>query len=109
MAAIDWTNIYKKYKGFWVALMDDEVTVISSGKSLEGTSQKAEKKGFKDPIFYFVPKKLTYFVGEVTNNTKIVFADLSDKKALLGQYGFFDRFAVKFNLKREEIEIKSII
>ncbi|MBI3103582.1 hypothetical protein HYZ05_01450 [Candidatus Daviesbacteria bacterium] len=66
MAAIDWSHIYKKYKGLWVALMDDEVTVISSGKSLEETSKKAEKKGFKNPIFMSIPKKLTYFVGKLS-------------------------------------------
>lgn len=43
--------------------MDDEVTVISSGKTLDETSKKAEKKGFKNPIYFQVPKKLTYFVG----------------------------------------------
>lgn len=47
MAAIDWTHIYKKYKGLWVALMDDEVTVISSATTLEEASKKAEKKDFK--------------------------------------------------------------
>ncbi len=67
MKSIDWTHLYKKYKGLWVALMNDEVTVISSGTSLEETSKKAEKKGFKDPIFYFVPKKLTYFAGYIHN------------------------------------------
>lgn len=67
MAAIDWTHIYKQYKGLWVALKDDEVTVISSGKSLDETSKKAEKKGFKNPIFYFVPEKMTYFVGKIQN------------------------------------------
>lgn len=65
MVAIDWTHLYKKYKGLWVALKDDEVTVITSGKSLEETAKKAEKKGFKKPIFYFVPNKLTYFVGRI--------------------------------------------
>lgn len=65
MVAIDWTHLYKKYKGLWVALKDDEVTVITSGKSLEETAKKAEKKGFKEPIFYFVPNKLTYFVGRI--------------------------------------------
>ena len=65
MVAVDWTNIYKKYKGLWVALKDDEITVISAGKSLDETARKAEKKGFKEPIFYFVPKKLTYFVGNI--------------------------------------------
>jgi len=63
MAAIDWTKIYKIYRGKWVALMDDEITVISAGKTLEETSQKAKKKGFKDPIFMNVPKRLLPFVG----------------------------------------------
>ncbi len=61
--AIDWTHIYKKYKGLWVALKDDEVTVISSSKNLELASKKAKNKGFENPIFFKVPKTLTYFVG----------------------------------------------
>lgn len=61
--AIDWTHIYKKYKGLWVALKDDEVTVVSSGKTLDETAKKAQKKGFSDPIFFRVPKVVTYFVG----------------------------------------------
>lgn len=63
--ATDWTHIYKKYKGLWVALQDDEVTVISAGKTLDEASEMAEKKGFKNPIFLQVPQKSTYFVGAV--------------------------------------------
>ena len=63
MAIVDWTNLYKKYKGLWVALMDDEVTVISSGKTLDETAQEAEKKGFQNPIFHFVPEKSLPFIG----------------------------------------------
>lgn len=65
MKAIDWTHLDKRYKGKWVALADDEVTVISSGKTLDEAAKKAEKKGFKNPIFYSVPEKLTYFVGKI--------------------------------------------
>ena len=61
--AIDWTNIYKKYKGLWVALKADEVTVISSGKTLKETSKKAENKGFKNPIFFRVPIKIIPYIG----------------------------------------------
>ena len=61
--AIDWTHIYKKYKGLWIALKDDEITVISSGKTLKETAKRAEEKGFNEPIFFKVPQKLTYFVG----------------------------------------------
>lgn len=65
MAAIDWTDIYKKYKGLWVALMDDEVTVIASGKTAKEVWDKAQKKGFKKPILTSVPTRLTYFVGKI--------------------------------------------
>lgn len=66
MVATDWTKIYKNYQGLWVALKDDEITVIASGKSLEETAGKAEKKGFKDPIFMQVPQKTTYFIGKIS-------------------------------------------
>lgn len=65
MAVIDWTHIYKNYKGLWVALMDDEVTVITSGKTAKEVWQKAQKKGFKEPILMNVPQRLTYFVGTI--------------------------------------------
>lgn len=66
MKVIDWSGLDKKYKGLWVALMDDEETVITSGKTLDEVAEKAEKKGFKNPIFWSVPKKLTYFVGKIS-------------------------------------------
>lgn len=61
--AIDWTHIYKKYKGLWVALKSDEVTVITSGKSAKETWDKARKKGFKKPILTRMPEKLLPFIG----------------------------------------------
>lgn len=65
MAAINWVNLYKRYKGLWVALKDDEKTVISSGKNLEEAANKAQKKGFKNPIFMQIPQKTSYFVGKI--------------------------------------------
>jgi hypothetical protein len=61
--AIDWTNIYKKYKGLWVALKDDEKTVVSSGKTAKEAWEKAQKKGFEKPILTRMPEKLTPYVG----------------------------------------------
>ena len=61
--AIDWTKIYKKYKGLWVALEDDEKTVISSGKTAQEAFEKAIKKGFKKPILTRMPEKLVTYVG----------------------------------------------
>lgn len=62
MKAIDWSDIYKKYKGLWVALKDDEITVIAAGKDAKKVWEKA-KKLYPDPILTKMPKKLTYFVG----------------------------------------------
>lgn len=63
MSAIDWTHIYKKYKGLWVALKDDEITVISSGKTAKAAWDKAQKKGFQKPILTRMPSRLTSYVG----------------------------------------------
>ncbi len=61
--AIDWTKIYKQYKGLWVALKDDETTVVGSGitprKALEG----AKKKGYQNPILTRMPDELVTYIG----------------------------------------------
>jgi hypothetical protein len=61
--AIDWTKIYKKYRGMWVALADDEQTVLGSGTTLQEALQKAQKKGGNDPIVMRVPLEQTSYVG----------------------------------------------
>lgn len=61
--AIDWTKIYKKYKGLWVALEDDEVTVIASGKTAKEALEKAKEKNKKEPILFRVPTEILPYVG----------------------------------------------
>ena len=63
MPAIDWSKIYKKYKGKWVALLDDEITVVGSGKTLKAARDAAQKKGHKNPIMTRMPDRLITFVG----------------------------------------------
>lgn len=63
MKAIDWTDLFKRYKGLWVALKDDEITVIAAGKSLEKVYKMAIKKGFPNPIFWKVPSSLMPMIG----------------------------------------------
>lgn len=63
MTLIDWTHLFKKYKGQWVALKDDQVTVVAAGPNLREVRQEAAQKGYNDPIFSKVPTELTYFVG----------------------------------------------
>lgn len=61
--AIDWTNIYKRYKGLWVALKNDEKTVIASGSTAKVAWENAQKKGFTKPILTRMPQKLVSYVG----------------------------------------------
>ena len=61
--ATDWTQIYKKYKGLWVALKSDEKTVVGSGVYLKDALKEAQKKGYEEPIVFRVPKELVAFVG----------------------------------------------
>jgi len=60
---IDWTKIYKKYKGLWVALKADEITVVGSGEKLTEALAEAHKKGYEHPIVMRVPDKLATFIG----------------------------------------------
>ena len=61
--AINWVNIYKKYKGLWVALKDDEKTVIASGKTAREVWEKAQNRGYTKPILTHMPEELVTYVG----------------------------------------------
>ena len=63
MRTINWNSIYKKYKGLWVGLKDDEKTVISSGKTVKEVMQKAQKKGYREPILFRVPTEIIPYIG----------------------------------------------
>ena len=60
---IDWSKIYKKYKGLWVTLKEDETTVISSGKTPKEALETARGKGFSNPILHRVPTETLPYVG----------------------------------------------
>ncbi len=61
--AIDWTKIYKKYSGRWVALGEDEKTVLATGRTPREAWGKAQKAGYKKPILTHVPRELITYVG----------------------------------------------
>ncbi len=63
MKAINWTEIYKKHQGLWVALKQDEETVIGSGKTLVEALQSARENGYENPIMTRMPRNLSAFVG----------------------------------------------
>lgn len=61
--SIDWTKIYKKYPGMWVAFEKDEQTVIGCGKTAREAFEKAQDHGIKEPILTHMPKNLISYVG----------------------------------------------
>lgn len=61
--AIDWTENFKKYKGLWVAMKNDEKTVVASGKTAKLAWEKAKKIGYQKPILFRVPTKIIPYVG----------------------------------------------
>lgn len=63
MKAIDWSKLYKKYKGQWVTLANDEITVLSNGATAKEAWEKAQKKGFKMPILNRIPTEIINFSG----------------------------------------------
>ncbi len=63
--AKDWTKIYKKYNGLWVALASDEETVISFGKTAKEALEKAQKKTGTIPFLTRMPESLDAYVGIV--------------------------------------------
>ena len=63
--AIDWTKIYKKYRGLWVALAKDEQTVIASHKTARKAFEDAKQKGHKHPILARVPEDNKAYVGNL--------------------------------------------
>ncbi len=58
MPAIDWTPIYEKYKGQWVALAKDEVTVLGAGRTLKKALERAKEKTDERPSVMRVPSNL---------------------------------------------------
>ena len=61
--AKDWTNLYRKYKGMWVALADDQTTVLGVGKTVKEAVTKAKNKSSKTPFLTRVPQTLDAYVG----------------------------------------------
>lgn len=61
--AIDWTKIYKKYKGRWLALEQDETTVIAAAVTAREALAGAKAKGYSNPILTKMPEELSAYVG----------------------------------------------
>ena len=61
----DWSKIFNKYKGLWVAMLDDEQTIVGSGKALKEALLQAQRKGYSDPILNRMPETLDAYAGSL--------------------------------------------
>ena len=59
----DWSLLFATYRGQWVALADDEVTVLAAAPTAKDALAASAAKGSPDPILYRVPDNLDTFVG----------------------------------------------
>ena len=59
----DWSKMYKKYKGMWVAILGDQLTVVGFGKSAKSALESAKKKGHKDVFLNKIPKAVVTYIG----------------------------------------------
>lgn len=67
MKALDMTQVYRHYKGKWVALEGaGSNRVVASAKTLEEVLKKAKQKGFDLPLVTQIPKKVLPIVGGST-------------------------------------------
>ncbi|MEK7073108.1 MAG: DUF5678 domain-containing protein [Patescibacteria group bacterium] len=62
---IDWTPIMHNYRGKWVAIADDEVTVLCSADTAMDVIRLAHEKGIEHPMLFKVPVKDVTFVGSL--------------------------------------------
>jgi hypothetical protein len=59
----DWAPLFANFRGQWVALADDEVTVLAAAPTAKGALAASALKGASSPILYRVPDTLDTFVG----------------------------------------------
>jgi hypothetical protein len=59
----DWSLLFATYRGQWIALADDEITVVAAAPTAKGALTASAAKGMPTPILYRVPDTLDTFVG----------------------------------------------
>lgn len=64
MKFIDWTGLYPKYKGLWVALDKDNETVVGKGATSEQAFREAQSKGFAEAALTYIPTEVIAFAGQ---------------------------------------------
>lgn len=65
--SINFTFLYKKYPGQWVALANDEKTVLASGKTAKEVLKTTGMNKKNIPILYRVPSKISLSINISTD------------------------------------------
>ncbi len=63
MKSINWSHLFPKYEGKWVAFAADQTTIVGSGATLKTAISKAKKSGQINPIMFKVPVGMHAYVG----------------------------------------------
>jgi hypothetical protein len=61
--ARDWTDLYREYRGRWVALKDDHLTPVAGGRTRQEAREAAARLGYPQPFLVKMPADLKIFVG----------------------------------------------
>lgn len=104
---------YEEKKIHYEALIDSgaDFTILPMGLAeiLNINASNFKKilfTGVDGGILKGIIAKVGMEIGGATYQTSIVFAEISGTIGILGQIGFFDKFIVKFDLKKEGIELR---
>ncbi len=64
MKTISYVKIYKnkKYRGKFIALLENSNKVVGVGSTPQKALKEAEKQGYNDPILTKVPTKTTAYI-----------------------------------------------
>jgi len=65
MKPIDYSPIFKKYSGQWVALKSDERTVVAASRSANKAFKGARNEGIKEPVLFKIPTQSVPYIGIV--------------------------------------------
>ena len=59
----DWTQICEQYRGMWVAIDDDEETVVAADRKLDQAIALKKALGKPNAALFRVPDEIVDFVG----------------------------------------------
>ena len=88
-----------------ICIFDEDVAIILGINMVKGI--RREVIGVTGIPQYYYLHAVSLNVGNVKYQTEVGFMKLSNQVfGIVGQKGFFDRFIVKFDLNKKEVELK---